>query len=80
MCQPGHFEKEIGKEEVGDLIYNSFMSELNLMIVYQLPAKKYDKIPGIRDLLENNDVPRKDALFKMIDLAEAGENMMQPAL
>lgn len=67
----GHFEKEIGKEEVGDLIYNSFMSELNLMIVYQLPAKKYDKIPGIRDLLENNDVPRKDALFKMIDLAEA---------
>ena len=41
------------------------------MIVYQLPAKKYDKIPGIRDLLENNDVPRKDALFKMIDLAEA---------
>lgn len=61
------------------MIYNSFMSELNLMIVYQLPAKKYDKIPGIRDLLENNDVPRKDALFKMIDLAEAGENMMQPA-
>lgn len=66
-----HFEKEMGKEEVGDLIYNSFMSELKLMILYQLPEKKYDKIPGIQDLLENSDVPRKEALSKMTELAAA---------
>lgn len=66
-----HFEKEMGKEEVGDLIYNSFMSELKLMILYQLPEKKYDKISGIQDLLENSDVPRKEALSKMTELAAA---------
>ena len=66
-----HFEKAMGKEEVGDLIYNSFMSELKLMILYQLPEKKYDKISGIQDLLENSDVPRKEALSKMTELAAA---------
>ncbi len=69
-----YFEKEVGTEEVGKLIYNSFITELNMMIVYQLPAKKYEKIPAIKDLLENNDVPRKEALLKMAELAEARKN------
>lgn len=50
-----YFEKEVGKEEVGKLIYNSFITELNMMIVYQLPAKKYEKLPTIKDLLKNNE-------------------------
>lgn len=69
-----YFEKEVGKEEVGKLIYNSFITELNMMIVYQLPAKKYEKVPVIKDLLKNNDVPRKEALLKMTELAEARGN------
>lgn len=69
-----YFEKEVGTEEVGKLIYNSFITELNMMIVYQLPAKKYEKIPAIKNLLENNDVPRKEALLKMAELAEARKN------
>lgn len=69
-----YFEKEVGTEEVGKLIYNSFITELNMMIVYQLPAKKYEKIPAIKNLLENNDVLRKEALLKMAELAEARKN------
>ncbi|MDE5613001.1 MAG: thioredoxin family protein, partial [Odoribacter sp.] len=69
-----YFEKEVGKEKVGELIYNSFTTELDRMIVYQLPAKKYEKIPAIKNLLENNDVPRKEALLKMTALAEARGN------
>ncbi len=69
-----YFEKEVGKEEVGKLIYNSFITELNMMIVYQLPAKKYEKVPVIKDLLKNNDVPRKEALLKITELAEARGN------
>ncbi|WP_099291769.1 thioredoxin family protein [Butyricimonas sp. Marseille-P3923] len=69
-----YFEKEVGKEEVGKLIYNSFITELNMMIIYQLPAKKYEKVPAIKDLLKNNDVPRKEALLKMAELAEARGN------
>ena len=69
-----YFEKEVGKEEVGKLIYNSFITELNMMIVYQLPAKKYEKLPTIKDLLKNNDVPRKEALLKITELAEARGN------
>lgn len=69
-----YFEKEVGTEEVGKLIYNSFITELNMMIVYQLPAKKYEKIPAIKNLLENNDVPRKEALLKITELAEARGN------
>ena len=69
-----YFEKEVGKEEVGKLIYNSFITELNMMIVYQLPAKKYEKVPTIKDLLKNNDVPRKEALLKITELAEARAN------
>ena len=69
-----YFEKEVGKEEVGKLIYNSFITELNMMIIYQLPAKKYEKVPVIKDLLKNNDVPRKEALLKMTELAEARGN------
>ena len=67
-------EKEVGKEEVGKLIYNSFITELNMMIVYQLPAKKYEKVPVIKALLETNDVPRKEALLKITELAEARGN------
>lgn len=74
-----YFEKEVGKEEVGKLIYNSFITELNMMIVYQLPAKKYEKIPVIKDLLENNDVPRKEALLKITELAEARGNYDEKA-
>ncbi|MCB6973871.1 MULTISPECIES: thioredoxin family protein [Butyricimonas] len=69
-----YFEKEVGKEEVGKLIYNSFITELNMMIIYQLPAKKYEKVPAIKDLLKNNDVPRKEALLKITELAEARGN------
>lgn len=69
-----YFEKEVGKEEVGKLIYNSFITELNMMIVYQLPAKKYEKVPVIKALLETNDVPRKEALLKITELAEARGN------
>ena len=56
------------------MIYNSFITELNMMIVYQLPAKKYEKLPTIKDLLKNNDVPRKEALLKITELAEARGN------
>ena len=45
-----------------------------MMIIYQLPAKKYEKVPAIKDLLKNNDVPRKEALLKMAELAEARGN------
>ena len=69
-----YFEKEVGKEEVGKSIYNSFITELNMMIVYQLPAKKYEKVPVIKALLETNDVPRKEALLKITELAEARGN------
>lgn len=69
-----YFEKEVGEEEVGKLIYNSFMAELKQMILYQLPAKKYEKIPTIQDLLKNNDVPRKEALLKITELAAARGN------
>ena len=69
-----YFEKEVGKEEVGKLIYNSFITELNMMIVYQLSAKKYEKISAIKSLLESLDVPRKEALLKMTELAEARGN------
>ena len=69
-----YFEKEVGKEEVGKLIYNSFITELNMMIVYQLPAKKYEKVPVIKALLETNDVPRKEALLKITELAETRGN------
>ncbi len=69
-----YFEKEVGKEKVGELIYNSFITELNMMILYQLPAKKYEKVPSIKNMLENNDVPRKEALLKMAELAEARGN------
>lgn len=66
-----YFEQEIGKEKVGDLIYNSFMSELKLMIVYQLPQAKYAKLPKIRELLQNSDIPRKETLLKITELAAA---------
>lgn len=74
-----YFEKEVGKEEVDKLIYNSFITELNMMIVYQLPAKKYEKIPVIKDLLKNNDVPRKEPLLKITELAEARGNYDEKA-
>lgn len=74
-----YFEKEVGKEEVGKLIYNSFITELNMMIVYQLPAKKYEKVPTIKALLETNDVPRKEALLKITELAEARGNYDEKA-
>ena len=69
-----YFEKEVGKEEVGKLIYNSFITELNMMIVYQLPAKKYEKVREKNAFLETNDVPRKEALLKITELAEARGN------
>ena len=68
-----YFEKKIGKEEIDNLIYNSVMTDLKLVVMSQGPDEKYDKVQVIQDLLEKNDVPHKGALLKIAKLAEARE-------
>ncbi len=64
-------EKEVGNEEIQGFMYNTLLSELKLMTLYQLPEKRYTALTQVRELIDNNDVPRKEALTVIADLADA---------